>query len=154
MQVRKNKKTAQPHTGNQLHVHAAVLNTGGASCASAMIFMIVEFSFLKIMIIPSPRCISYSRHFGRLAILREIAILVKIAILVEIAIMRDMAILGDLAILIEMAILGEMAILVEMVIMAQFRLNRCLHAKKRAISYRTVLSRASGMPWGSRFDLG
>ena len=33
-----------------------------------------------------------------------------------------------------------------------FMLNRCLHGKERAISYRTVLSRASGVPWGSRCD--
>ena len=33
-----------------------------------------------------------------------------------------------------------------------FMLNRCLHGKERAISYRSVLSRASGTPWGSRLD--
>ena len=70
------------------------------------------------------------------------------AIMCEMAIMRDMAILG------EMAMLVEMAIFVGMAILAHLRFNRCLHAKERTISYRTVLSRASGVPWGSRFDLG
>ena len=71
-------------------------------------------------------------------------------ILVEIAMSTEMAILVEMAMLAEMAILVEMAIWVEMAILAHFRINRCLHEKECAISYRTVMSRASGVPRGSK----
>ena len=45
----------------------------------------IGIDFYDLWIFPSPRCISYISHFGRMAILREITILVKMAILVEMA---------------------------------------------------------------------
>ena len=55
--------------------------------------MRIGIDFYDLWIFPSPRCISYISHFGRMAILREITILVEISILVEIAILVEMAIL-------------------------------------------------------------